>query len=212
MTLASEEIAAVRAREAAAAARCLGATLYPSLAHDLEITYDLALLRRIASVVRVVNPSIVLTHALEDYMEDHMATARLAVTAAFAKVIPNFQTEPHREAVQGDVAVYHAMPHGLRDPLRRPVRPEAVVDTTEVHERKRVALAAHASQKDWLDETQGMGSYLAAMDEESRAVAEMAGDGFLWGEGWVRHLHLGMSARDEDPMERVLGDRYHRLP
>ncbi len=209
-TMDGVETAAVRAEEAREAARLLGARLFPSMAHDLEITYEVGLLRKIAAIVRQVNPTIVLTHALGDYMEDHMVTARLAVTAAFAKVIPNFITDPPREAMKGDVAVYHAMPHGLRDPLGRAVVPESVVDTSDVHARKRRALAAHRSQKDWLDETQGMDSYLKAMDEESRTVADLAGDTFEWGEGWIRHLHLGMSALEGDPLAEFLGERHHR--
>ena len=50
---------------------------------------------------------------------------------------------------------------------RRPVMPDAYVDTATVHDQKRDALACHASQKEWLDATQGMDSYLVAMDEFS---------------------------------------------
>ena len=131
-------------------------------------------------------------------------TARLAVTAAFARGIPHFVTDPAEAPCQGDVTVYHGMPHGLRDGLRHGVTPDFVVDTTDVHEVKRRALAAHVSQKAWLDATQGMGSYLDACDEMSRTVAAMAGiDGH--GEGWRRHLHLGLSARDDDPLSTALG-------
>lgn len=52
-------------------------------------------LRQVAAVVRMAKPDIVLTHSPQDYMEDHMAASRLAVTAAFAHGIPNFQTDPH---------------------------------------------------------------------------------------------------------------------
>jgi LmbE family N-acetylglucosaminyl deacetylase len=205
MTTDRDETRRIRAAEGRAAAAILGATFHDSLANDLCIFYEEPLLRRLAAVVRRVRPRIVLTHSPLDYMEDHMNTARLAVTAAFARGVPHYVTDPAEPAYAGDVTVYHGMPHGLRDGLRRSVRPDLVVDTTAVHETKRRALAAHVSQKAWLDATQGMGSYLDACDEMSRAVARMAGgDGH--GEGWRRHLHLGMSARDDDPLRDALGN------
>lgn len=194
----------IRAAEGRAAAAILGATYHPSMADDLCIFYEERLLRRLAAVIRRIRPRIVLTHSPEDYMEDHMNTARLAVTAAFARGIPHFVTEPPLPAYVADVTVYHGMPHGLRDGLRRSVTPDLIVDTTSVHDVKRQALAAHASQRDWLDATQGMGSYLDAGDEMSRAVARMAGRNGH-GEGWRRHAHLGLSARDDDPLIDAIG-------
>ena len=210
MTTGPDETARIRATEAQEAADLLGAHLFPSLASDLEITYNVPLLRKIAAYVRLANPSIVLTHSPEDYMEDHMITSRLAVTASFAKGMPNFITDPEGAPAMGDVAIYHAMPHGLCDPLRRPIVPDGVVDTTPVYTTKRAALAAHRSQKDWLDRTQGMDSYLKAMEQESHAVARLS-SGFEHGEGWRRHLHLGFSAKDCDPLADALGESYHPL-
>ncbi|MFM7752669.1 MAG: PIG-L deacetylase family protein, partial [Opitutaceae bacterium] len=110
----------IRASEARRAAAKLGAVYHPSHVDDLEILYALPLLRRVAAVIREVKPAIVLTHSPQDYMEDHMNTSRLAVTAAFARGVPNFVTDPPVPACPGDVTVYHAMPHGLCDGLRRP--------------------------------------------------------------------------------------------
>ena len=196
---------AIRRREAQAAAKLLGAKWHPPLRDDLEIFYDLKTLRRVAAVIREVAPRIVLTHSPQDYMEDHMNTCRLAVTAAFARGMPNFRTTPAHKHVPGEVTLYHAMPHGLRDGLRQPVAPDLFVNTTEVHARKRAALAAHHSQKAWLDASQGMDSYLIAMDEMSRDIGKMSGT-FRHAEGWRRHLHLGFSAQDSDPLAETLGD------
>jgi LmbE family N-acetylglucosaminyl deacetylase len=203
---------AIRAAEGRAAAALLGATFHESLADDLMIFYEERLLRRLAAVVRRARPRIVLTHALVDYMEDHANTGRLAVTAAFVRGMPNFRTDPPIDPVAGDVTVYHAMPHGLRDPLRQPVVPHLFVDTGSVHERKRRALAAHASQKDWLDATQGMDSYLASCDRMSAAIGSLSGR-YAFAEGWRRHLHLGLAARDGDPLADALGPaRCHAHP
>lgn len=206
MTTAADETRAIREREGRAAAEILGAVFHESLASDLCIFYEEQLLRRLAAVVRRVRPRIVLTHSPEDYMEDHMNTARLAVTAAFVRGMPNFATDPPVEPCAGDVAVYHAMPHGLCDGLRRPVVPDLFVDVTAVQRVKRQSLAAHASQKAWLDATQGMDSYLDAGDEAARTVGGMSGR-FEYAEGWRRHLHLGLSATDDDPLATALPKR-----
>jgi len=116
--------------------------------------------------------------------------------------MPNFKTVPKQKHVAADVAIYHALPHGLRDQLRRPIIPELFVNTATVHRQKREALAAHASQKQWLDATQGMNSYLAEMDAMAREVGKQGG--LEHAEGWRRHLHLGFSARDYDPLSEVL--------
>ncbi|MEI2726093.1 MAG: PIG-L family deacetylase [Verrucomicrobiota bacterium] len=70
----------IRRAEAKRAAKFLGAHFHESLCNDMEILYDLKLLRRLAAVIREVRPSIVLTHSPVDYMEDHTNTCRLVVT------------------------------------------------------------------------------------------------------------------------------------
>jgi LmbE family N-acetylglucosaminyl deacetylase len=197
----------VRAAEGRAAAKILGAKFHASLVNDLEIFYDLPTLRRVAAVVREAKPTIVLTHPPQDYMEDHMNACRLAITAAFAHGMPNFKSVPSRKTYHADVAVYHCMPHGLCDGLRRRVWPGAYVNTTSVHEKKLKALAAHRSQQHWLDTSQGMNSYLRTMEEMSLEIGRMSRK-FKYAEGWRRHLHLGFSTKDTDPLADLLGKNY----
>jgi len=198
---------AIRRLEAKEAARVLGAHWHPPLCDDLEIVYGIKLLRRLAAIIREMKPSIVLTHSPQDYMEDHTNTCRLAVTAAFARGMPNFKTAPARKHFEGDVTVYHAMPHGLCDGLRRRVIPEIFVNTTSVHGKKRVALACHRSQKEWLDASQGMDSYLKVMDEMSLTVGKMSRR-FKHAEGWRRHSHLGFCPLDANPLKDGLGKNH----
>ncbi len=204
LTMSAGQTRTIRQAEGRRAARILGAHWHPPMCDDLEIFYDIRTLRRLSAIVREVKPAVVLTHSPEDYMEDHMNTCRLAVTAAFSRGMPNFKTSPGRAAVEGDVTVYHAMPHGLRDGLRRRVVPGAFVDTVDVHSTKREALAAHRSQKEWLDASQGMDSYLQAMDAMSLAVGRLSRR-FKHAEGWRRHSHLGFSANETDPLRSALG-------
>jgi LmbE family N-acetylglucosaminyl deacetylase len=198
--------AARRLGEAHEAAAAMGATLHPPLANDLEILYSLPLLRRLAAVLREVRPTVLLTQSPADYMEDHMITSRLAVTAAFSRGMRNFITDPETAPVTGDVALYHALPYGLGDGFGRPVRPDFCVDVESVLARKRAALACHRSQKEWLDTSQGLDSYLVTMEDMCREAGRWSGR-FNFAEGWRRHAHLGFHDPGFDPIAAALGQR-----
>jgi LmbE family N-acetylglucosaminyl deacetylase len=194
----------VRRAEAQAAAGALGARWHAPFVDDAEIFYADDLLRQVTAVVREVRPAIVLTHSPQDYMEDHMNACRVAVTAAFVRGMPNYRSRPARPAVPGECALYHALPHGLRDGLGWRVEAGLYVNTGAVQTAKRSALACHASQKDWLDATQGMDSYLDAMDTLAREVGRRSRR-FRFAEGWRRHSHLGFCAEAADPLRDALG-------
>ena len=197
----------IRRNEARRAAALLGAQYHESHADDLEVVYSVPLLRALTAVMRAVQPTIVLTHSPQDYMEDHTNVSRLAVTAAFARGIPNFVSRPRRAAWGGACTVYHAMPHGLIDPLRRRVTAGAYVDTTSVQPAKLAALACHESQHRWLQSTQGMNSYLREMEATSRKVGRLSRR-FAHAEGWRRHSHMGFCAEGADPLRDALGKKY----
>src|SRR2546428_10432617 len=194
----------IRNTEARAAAKTLGASFHPAIADDLEIIYSIELLRALSAIIRDVKPNVVLTHSPQDYMEDHTNTCRLAVTAAFARGMSNFKTVPSRPAGDYEVTVYHAMPHSLRDGLRRRIMPGAFVNTASVHKIKREALAAHKSQRAWLDVSQGLNSYLLAMEDLSLEVGRIS-KRFKHAEGWRRHLHFGFGTGGDDPLSQHLG-------
>ena len=174
------------------------------LVNDLDIMYEKPLLARVTAVMREVAPEILLVHAPVDYMEDHQNAARLAVSAAFCRGMPNFPTDPPRSPVDQPVTVYHAQPHSNLDSLRRPVQPDFFVDVSSVIAKKRDMLASHVSQKAWLDESQGMDSYLISMEDAGRAAGQMSGR-FAFAEGWRRRLHFGFCAEDADPVRAALG-------
>ena len=90
---------------------------------------------------------------------------------------------------------------------RRLILPGAFVNTTSVQDRKRAALECHASQREFLDTTQGMSSYVKTMDDLSRMLGRMSGR-FRHAEGWRRHLHWGFCDRDADPLRQALGRRF----
>ena len=199
-----ETIVGIRRQEAMDAARLVGAIYHESLVNDLEIFYERDTLRRLAAVVRDVAPEIILTQSTQEYMEDHVNTTRLVLTAAFARGMPNFAVDPPTPITDQPVTVYHALPYGLRDPLRRPIRPGLFVDIGDVLPLKRAMLGMHRSQKEWLDVSQGLDSYLTTMEGMAWEVGRQSGV-FAHAEGWTRHLHLGYCAADADPLVRALG-------
>jgi LmbE family N-acetylglucosaminyl deacetylase len=203
---AAATVARIRREEAMAACRSIGAVFHESLVNDLEIFYDRPTLARLAAVLREVAPEIVLTHSPVDYMEDHTNTCRLAVTAAFARSMPNFPTQPSVAAVTQPVTVYHAQPHGNQTPLGEPAVPSLFVDVTEIMPQKTAMLACHASQKRWLDESQGLDSYLHTMQQLSADVGRLSAR-YQYAEGWRRHLHLGFCDASADPLAQALGPR-----
>ena len=196
-------IVKMRREEAISATKIAGAVYHESLVNQLEVFYDLETLSRLAAVVREVEPEIILTQYPFDYMEDHSNTCRLAVSAAFVRGMPNFKTLPARQTVKTPVTIYHALPYGLKDPMKRAVEPEFFIDVSAVIETKKKMLAAHRSQKDWLDKSQGLDSYVNSMVAMTGEVGKMSGK-FKFAEGWIKHLHAGLCSPDADPVKDAL--------
>jgi N-acetylglucosamine malate deacetylase 1 len=205
-TLRPEQTASLRRTEAMKAAEVFGAVHHESLVEDLEVFYTQDLIRRLTALVRQVKPDIVLTMSLEDYMDDHMNTGKAAVTATFLRGVGNYRSIPDEPPVLEDAMLYHSTPHILTDMMRRPIVPEMYVDVGSVMELKQKALACHASQKEWLDKTQGIDSYLTTMRELTEKVGTMSGR-FAFAEGWRRHSHIGFTLRDCNPLGEILKDR-----
>ncbi len=200
-----DKIIAIRTQEARDAAAALGATFHEPLVDDLQVYYTPELVARLCAVVRRVAPQILLLPSPQDYMEDHSNSCRLAVTAAFCRGMRNFETIPATEPISSEMALYHAMPYGLMDQLRRPIGADTFVDISTVLAAKRKALACHRSQKDWLDASQGLDSYLKTMEEMCAQVGRMSGR-FKFAEGWRRHSHLGFGSEEFDPLSEALGE------
>jgi LmbE family N-acetylglucosaminyl deacetylase len=199
------DIIRIRREESLAACRRLGAVHHESICDDMSVFYNEDLLRKVSAVVREVNPDIVLTASPEDYMEDHMNACRLALGGTFVRGMSNYDTLPPQPPVNKDVAIYHAVPHGLTDGLRQPVISDLSVDIGSVIVEKTEMLACHKSQKSWLDSSQGFDSYLITMkDLNARTASEI--DGVEYAEGFRRHLHLGYSREEIDPLADLLSD------
>ena len=206
----TETIVAMRLEETKRAAQRIGAKFYPPLVSDLEIFYNKELLAKLSSVIRDVAPDILLIPSPEDYMEDHTNTCRLAITAAFARGMQNFATDPPRAPVHNEVAVYHAQPHGNRDGLNHLVYPDIFIHINEVLKEKSDMLAEHRSQKEWLDRSQGFNAYLEIMKDFGREMGELSKQ-WEFAEGWRQHNPAGFCAANSNPLADLL-PKYFCVP
>ncbi|TWT74723.1 PIG-L deacetylase family protein [Allorhodopirellula solitaria] len=204
-TMDRETCAATRLAEAQQAADLIGAKFHKPICHDMEIAYTTENLQKVTAVVRESQASIVLVHSPIDYMEDHEVACKLGVSAAFSHAMPNLESIPPTPHYDAPVTVYHAQPLGNRHPTGELIHPHFYVDTAPVIEKKTQALACHASQKQWLDESQGLESYLETMLDESRHVGELSGK-FEHAEGWRRREHRGFCGENDDPLRTTLHD------
>jgi LmbE family N-acetylglucosaminyl deacetylase len=195
--------ATIRRAEARKSAQILGATWHPSFCNDFQVFYTDKNIRRVCALIRTVQPTILLTHPAEDYMEDHMVTCKLAVSGAFARGVPFYKSKPNKPATLQPVTIYHSMPRGHQTPDRRPVHPDAYVNVASVHEQRKTALSAHQSQKEWLDLTQGTGSFLELLDHDSLELGRRSKK-FKLAEGWHRHSHIGFCEPNDDPLRDAL--------
>lgn len=200
-----EELARIRREESMAACAFLGARYHESVTNDLEVFYEDRLIRKVSAVVREVRPDMLFLMSPQDYMEDHMNACRLGATAAFCKGMPNYSTDPEREAYQGDITLYHSLPYGLSDALARPVAADFYVDVSSVIEKKKEMLGKHLSQQPWLDASQGLNSYIATMVSMCSEVGSRTGR-FALAEGFRYHSHLGFSGARMDPLKEILSE------
>ena len=178
--LPSDEIAAVRRREAAAAAAHVGADYTCLEFRDLCVFNDDPSRRRVTEALRRARPDIVLTASPVDYMCDHEIASALVRDTCFAAPIRNYATES--APLDAIPHLYFMDPMGGKDRKDVVVRPDFVVDVTTTFERKRAMLAEHASQRDWLRAHHGVDEYLQAMErwteERGNLVWLKYGEGF----------------------------------
>ncbi|MDG2262365.1 MAG: PIG-L family deacetylase [Actinomycetota bacterium] len=170
MTVSSEDLAAMREAEQAAAAELVGVSEIHWLHHpDGRVVADLGLRRDISRVIRIVKPDVVISQNPEPSWDriygshpDHLATA----TATMAAVYPDSRNpRAHPELLEE----CHA-PHVVTEVWMGSQEPTRYIDITPVFEKKVEALRAHVSQ------TARMGDRLPELLREwSSQTAEKAG-------------------------------------
>lgn len=182
--LGPEEIAAVRRVEAMTAAAMIGASYLCAEFRDMEIFCDHDSRRRVVELVRRLKADIVITASPSDYLADHEATSLLVRDALFAAQLPNYRTDsPPLTEIP---ALYFMDPIEGLDREGRVVAPDFTVDAGETFETKKAMLAAHATQRDWLQRHHGIDNYLDTMEAWTRRRGESAG--CKYGEGFRQYL------------------------
>jgi LmbE family N-acetylglucosaminyl deacetylase len=181
--LSSEQISAIRLKEARAAAKLIGAEYHCCGFADLEIFNDSTSRRRVTEVLRIMRPDIVITASPVDYMADHEITSALVKDACFGAPAALYRTAsppldgiPHLYYMDPLTGFYPDGTEAIRD---------FCVDVSEVFLTKRAMLEQHASQRDWLRKHHGMDDYILQMEAATRAAGEKYGIQF--GEGFRQY-------------------------
>jgi LmbE family N-acetylglucosaminyl deacetylase len=198
-----DEIAAIRRREARAAAAVIGASYVCAEFRDLAVFIDDAARRRVTAILRRLQPDLVLTASPIDYMCDHEATSALVRDACFGAPAPNYSTAGYESGPP-----LKAIPHlyfmdsvGGVDRDGRPILADFTVNVSSMFETKRTMLARHESQREWLRKHHGMDNYLETIEEWTRACGCRAGLEF--GEGF--RLYKGHPYPQTPLLEELLG-------
>ena len=195
-------IARMRRAEGAKAAALIGATFHCLEEKDLLVFYNERTLEKVTRLLRLVQPSIVLTHSPADYMLDHEMTSTIVRAAAFAGPIPNFQAKRRPGAVLPHIPhLYYCDPIEGKDALGQKVAPGFCLDVSGVLDMKAAMLAEHASQRKWLMKHHGMDQYLQAMRDWSAERGRERGVSFA--EGFRQHL--GHSYPQDNLLVKLLG-------
>lgn len=178
-----DEIAAIRAAEGAAGAAVVGADHVPGVVSDGRVnSADEHQRELVVDLIRRTRPDVIISHAPNDYMPDHVETSKLVFDAAFTASLPNYRTD-HPSHDQVPVLYYMDTMAGVE------FLPTEYVDITDTLDAKLDAFRAHASQLTWLKEHDQVD-----MVEQITAVARFRGlqcgvnmaEGFTVCRTWLR--------------------------
>ncbi|HSV30544.1 MAG TPA: PIG-L family deacetylase [Atribacteraceae bacterium] len=176
--LAPEEIARIRSEEACRSAEIIGAELIAGLGlGDGEVYVQQENTMKFLDLIRRTRPDLVITHNLEDYLQDHYNTARLVFEASLFSTTENIRSNyPAHPVVP---SIYHMQTYtGVN------FCPEEYVDITETFEIKSRMLSCHKSQVEFMIKHFG-DDMLEAISVEGRFWGRQAG--VRYAEGFVPH-------------------------
>ena len=146
MVIPPEELRVTRIAEAKKAGDIGGFTTVTCDVGDLLVnSADKNQIDRLVKVIREAKPDFIITHAPNDYMNDHVETSKLAFYAAFSATVPHY--EPQLGEACNVVPIYYMDNSGLLDS-----EPTEYVDITNELETKLQMLACHESQLVWLQD------------------------------------------------------------
>jgi LmbE family N-acetylglucosaminyl deacetylase len=199
-----EQISAIRKREARQAAEILQGRYHCLDCEDVYILYDRHTIDKATALVRRIRPAVVFTCSPRDYMVDHEMASRVTQTACFACGIKNMEVE--ELAFEPVPYLYYCDPIEGKDILGTKVRPNTLVDVTDVMDLKEKMLCCHESQRNWLRVHHGVDEYVAAMQafaaERGAFIGRPAAEGF--------RQHLGHSFPQDNILAKLLPEKVHQ--
>ena len=147
----NDEIIRIRAAEGHSAASVIGATYHEGLVNDLEIFYEPETLRRVTAVIREIKPQIVLTQSPQD-----LWTTRMRAGLPYRVLQPWHAQLISHPWVDDDAGRYlYMLSHTATWAAAEPILRRFSSHVTEKIDVKEEMLRRHASQKEWLDVSQG---------------------------------------------------------
>jgi len=139
----SDELRKIRRQEAIDAASIIGAESLTLDIGDMKAHDDDQTRVKMAEIIRIADPDIIITHSPNDYHSDHIATGKIVFSASFSSTLPQLKTD---NPPNGKITPIYYMDTmaGVN------FLPEEYVDITEVIETKKEMLLCHKSQVEWL--------------------------------------------------------------
>lgn len=138
-----DELREIRREEAINSAKVIGAESI-TLDIDDSAIYDNHETRlKMAEIIRIADPDVIITHSPDDYHPDHIATSKIVFSASFASTLPQLKTETPNNRKITPIYYMDTMA-GIN------ILPEEYVDITEIIETKKEILLCHDSQIEWL--------------------------------------------------------------
>lgn len=202
----SEEIAAIRKKEAAESASLLDAGYDCMEGEDLFLFYNKEMITRVTKLIRMVKPTIVFTMSPIDYHVDHEISSKIVVTACFSAGVKLLETEG-AEAFDEIPYLYYMDPLDGRDNFGKEIKPAIIVDISAKIDLKKEMLACHSSQREWLRKHHGVDEYIITMKNISSERGKMINK--KYGEGFRQHL--GHAFPQDDILKKELNGMVYTI-
>ena len=144
-----DELAVMRHAEAVKAGAMAGIEVLAGGFDDLDIYENNKEARdKMVDIIRYADPDLIITHAPDDYMPDHVSVSRLVFDAAFAATVPHYKEDGRAAKL---VPIYYM------DTLAGVgFNPTEYVDVTEYIDTKLQMLECHESQVVWMRDHDGI--------------------------------------------------------
>jgi LmbE family N-acetylglucosaminyl deacetylase len=134
-------LASIRRKEAAAAAKILGARLLWPAICDEHVFPDAAQRRVMIDLLRTADPDVILTHSPNDYHPDHRYVGQLVFDSYFQKGLPHIPRQQRRAGRFAQATIYF-----MDNVAGLGFLPTEYVDITATMEVKRRMIKCHKSQ------------------------------------------------------------------